>query len=86
MRVPIVGRYVGRVAHWEVDSRSLTEDWGRLGLESRAERRRMSSMSSVGRGVDFEVEGGERSRDLRAVWISWNFEARIRAVLKAWRV
>lgn len=70
MRAPMVGRCVFNAAHWEVDSSSFMEDWGRFGAERRAERRRMSSISSVGRGVlfvDFELMGGERSRDLRAV-------------------
>jgi hypothetical protein len=61
----------------------------------REDRRRMSSRSSVGSGVFdcgfvFEVvpvvEGGERSRLLRAVRRRWDFAARIRAVFDAYEV
>ena len=58
----------------------------------RADRRRMSSRSSVGRvagvfaeGLDFDavlVVGAARSRWLRALRRRWAFAARIRAVLR----
>jgi hypothetical protein len=83
---------VGREVHWEVDSRSFFEDGDRAGDVRRAERRRISSTSSVGRvagclagGLDFEavVVGAARSRLLRAVLRSWDLAARTRAVLRA---
>jgi hypothetical protein len=60
----------------------------------RDERRRMSSRSSAGRGLldwgfVFEVlvmEGGERSRLVRAVRRRWDFAARIRAAFDAYGV
>jgi hypothetical protein len=58
----------------------------------RADRRRMSSRSSVGRvagvfaeGLDFDVVlvvGAARSRWLRALRRRWAFAARIRAILR----
>ena len=60
----------------------------------RAERRRMSSRSSVGRvagcfveGLDFDVTlevGADRSSVLSAFRRIWAFVARVRAVLRAY--
>lgn len=70
----------------------MIEDWGRGADVRRADRRRMSSRSSVGRvagvfaeGLDFDVVlvvGAARSRWLRALRRRWTFAARIRAVLR----
>ena len=89
----MAGRWEGRVAHWSVESRSLLDDTGREGVLRRAERRMMSSTSSLGRvfvwgGLEsrFEaeaLEGGERSRLVTVVRRRWDFDARVRAILRA---
>jgi hypothetical protein len=81
-----------------VVSRRWVEEVGREGEERRAERRRISSMSSVGRGccclaaclalarvlVDVDVDGGLRSRDFRPLRMSWVFASWMRALLSAY--
>jgi len=72
---------VFKVSHWGVDSRSAEVE-GDEGEQRRAERRRMSWISSGGRGLkrvgDFgvRVAAGVRSREDRAVVRRWALEAR----------
>lgn len=71
----------------------MLDDTGRECVLRRAERRMISSISSLGRGfvwgdlesrfVAEEWEGGERSRFVRAVRRRWDFDERVRAVLRA---
>ena len=71
-REPIAGRCVRRDVHCAVDSKSFAEEEGNVPWEIRAERRRISSRSSVGRGLDGFLEsrslGGETSTSFSAIW------------------
>ena len=89
----MAGRWEERVAHWSVESRSLLDDTGREGVLRRAERRMMTSISSLGRvfvwgGLESRfvaeaLEGGERSRFVMAVRRRWDFDVRVRTILSA---
>ena len=92
---------MGRSAHVSVLVRRAVWDGDRVGFvgERRAERRRMSSRRSVGIGAaclnsDFDfvvadelvLDDVDKSRLLRAVRRKWHFEARMRAVLRLWKI
>lgn len=83
---------MGREVHWDVFSRWVICFVVKGAEFRRADRRRMSSRSSEGRGgfggaedLDFEVvaEEEETSRVLRADFMSWDLASRIWADLSA---
>lgn len=92
IKLAILWRCVGKDVHWDVFSRSaicFDVKWGEF---RRADRRRMSSRSSLGRvgfggamDLDFEVvpEEEEMSRVLRADFMIWDLASRIWADLSA---
>lgn len=91
-REPIWGRWDGRESHWEVASSSFCDDGERGAQVRREERRRISSRSSVGSVAGVLVAGLDldvvvvRSRLLNVDRIRWDFAARIRALLRTWRL
>lgn len=83
----MVGRYDSKDDHWTVDSKTVTELYGKLAVARRAEKRTINSSNSVGRLLDaaFETElgGAESSIERRALRRACLLAARIFAVFKA---